>query len=563
VNDLRTRIVVLAGLIALVTALVCSIAADMVARRNLKDYENDNITIGIACLHRQIDDLLAYLSFEVQDYACWDELYQNMPQPSKAWAAINLAPGRSPGCLTQVMVVGERGVIQGRFRNQDQRATEPNIFDPAEAAAVSPLLNGDAPFRGVAILGGHPALYACAPVLTSDRSGPARGHLLCLAYFNEELVRRCEVHGFSLRMTDMKSGPASADGVWTLGSPVIVRENATLCVDVPMQVRDGTMTVRLTMDETRRKDGHLTLVIISVGLGVAVLASLLGGLLGWWWLRPIERLAEECRRVGKEDIELSSTSGLREADQLAALFNQRLATERHARVRLGEALDREATSHAVQRRFLSHLGQELGQPLQRTIALIDGITASSSPQPEQLSEIRQCAVALEERFQEILGQVSDSMVEGRFGAVMSPRRFVEGLCDQLRPRAQAKGLALNVIAPESALFIPLRLLTPVLVNLLSNALRATNAGSITITVQCQADGGTTWQVQDTGPGMAADLAARIADCCRHGEVIPGTPGIGLGLTLALAHVRSLNGRIELIDNGPQGVGFRVSLPSMG
>lgn len=310
------------------------------------------------------------------------------------------------------------------------------------------------------------------------------------------------------------------------------------------------------------RDGDHTAAIIAVsGLGAAVLASMLGGLLGWWWLRPIEQLANACRKMEDDEAApLAQYSGLREVDQLAVAFNQRLATERQARQRLTEAHDREATAHAVQRRFLAHLGQELGQPLRRIIDLTaDAESATMAAAPERLVELSQCARTLEERFQELLGLADDAGINEGTGKIQSTERFLRGIADQFQAQTQARHLTITVVAPDDAACIPVRLLTPVLVNLVANALRATTAGGVTLIAR-RGERHWEWMVSDTGPGLSPELAERIADCCRRGEVMPGTAGIGLGLTLALAHLRNLHGRLELAANSAQGATFRVTLP---
>ncbi|MBA3686770.1 MAG: hypothetical protein H0W72_16220 [Planctomycetes bacterium] len=72
-----------------------------------------------------------------------------------------------------------------------------------------------------------------------------------------------------------------------------------------------------------------------------------------------------------------------------------------------------------------------------------------------------------------------------------------------------------------------------------------------------------WSVSDSGPGLASDLAERIAAACSEGLVQPGTPGIGLGFALILANAQALSGRVQLIANTPSGAQFALSVPIAG
>jgi signal transduction histidine kinase len=130
----------------------------------------------------------------------------------------------------------------------------------------------------------------------------------------------------------------------------------------------------------------------------------------------------------------------------------------------------------------------------------------------------------------------------------------------LRPVAIRRGLELRVEAPAAEAVIDARLLTPILVNLAANAIRATAAGGVRLRADAEPGGGTRWTVADSGPGIEPELAARIADACARGEVLPGSAGIGLGLALALANARALHGRLRLAENGRDGVVFILTLP---
>lgn len=558
-NGLRLRIILLSGMVALVAVLACILAVDLVTRRHRRAEEDRRITEEIHCFKRQFDNLLAHLRYEVADYANWDELWNRAPQPDAAWAKVNLAPGISPGGLTQVMVLGTEGRVLGRFRSDSQRGAEPDLRDPAPATWLLPLFTPQ-PTSGLAILNGYPALFASAPIRHSDRSGPAKGHLLMLAYLTPELLRHLDSHGYSCQTQARSTSPGAAPSALTFG-PSIITRTPDLTVDFTLQVQDGTLLFRLKPFHAEVEVDRSRIAI--AGLVVALGAAGLGVVLGWIWLRPVLDLAAACRRSPDGGTHrLPTGSGLPEADLLATEFNRRLADERSARDHLTETAARETTVHAVQRRFLGQLGHELGQPLRHLIALTDQMVTHTGPNhPERLAALRLCASTLEERFQEVIGLAPETTEPRGLGGRQDLRQYAMGLLDQMRPLAQRKNLELFAAVPERETFIPGRLLTPILVNLLSNAIRATDSGTITLTCSVDAEQ-MCWAVKDTGRGMAVDLAERIARACVHGEVMSGDKGLGLGLTLALANVRALQGRMELCASGPPETIFRVRFPLM-
>lgn len=312
-------------------------------------------------------------------------------------------------------------------------------------------------------------------------------------------------------------------------------------------------------DDDVRQHGspQTTVVIIATGMGMAALLSIAGMVWGWRWLNPIERLVTACRQTG--DLPLPENSGLKDVDQLACVFNERLSAERHARQQLAEAHERESTAHAVHRRFIHQLGHELGQPLRQIISISERF--ESHPDVSAAHDVRQCALSLEEKFQDIMGLVGESTQTSASTMRHNIRVYAQSLVNLLQPKAQAKKLTLTALAPDTEAVIAGSVLTPVLINLLSNALDATTQGEISLRAEFQTDKGTmTWTIQDTGSGISGDMAERITAACQRGEVIPGEPGFGLGLTLAIENVRILHGRIELVTQGPQGSTFRITLP---
>jgi PAS domain S-box-containing protein len=121
------------------------------------------------------------------------------------------------------------------------------------------------------------------------------------------------------------------------------------------------------------------------------------------------------------------------------------------------------------------------------------------------------------------------------------RQLVHGLADNLRVKAEEKGLALAVHVdervPGEVLGDPIKI-GQVLTNLLSNAIKFTPAGSVTATLQVReriADAvSIDFQVADTGIGIAPDRLPHIFDEFTQANYDIGLKygGTGLGLTIS-------------------------------
>ncbi len=103
-------------------------------------------------------------------------------------------------------------------------------------------------------------------------------------------------------------------------------------------------------------------------------------------------------------------------------------------------------------------------------------------------------------------------------------------------------------------------LTQVLVNLVRNALHATQDGA-TVRIAARAtDGGAVeFSVEDEGPGVSPELRDRLFQPFVSNK---GKEGLGMGLYMARLIVESHNGRIDLVDRPQGGARFEVVLPAV-
>jgi signal transduction histidine kinase len=138
-----------------------------------------------------------------------------------------------------------------------------------------------------------------------------------------------------------------------------------------------------------------------------------------------------------------------------------------------------------------------------------------------------------------------------------------GVVEEVRPAAERKGLvarfALEVPVPPAR--TDERLLRLVLVNLATNAVKFTSAGSVSVRVGYR-DGVHRVAVEDTGPGIPDAERERIFDAFESLEPLANKhlPGMGLGLPLARRLAVALGARLELESSGTSGSTFVVVLP---
>jgi CheY-like chemotaxis protein len=136
----------------------------------------------------------------------------------------------------------------------------------------------------------------------------------------------------------------------------------------------------------------------------------------------------------------------------------------------------------------------------------------------------------------------------------------------LRVRAQVKGLELNTVtsgALDTYLIGDPNRLLQVLTNLVGNAIKFTNKGSITVGWERQAVGPHSYRfwVSDTGIGIEADKQLSVFEAFTQADssTTRNFGGTGLGLTISNTLVRLMGSSIKLQSIPGQGSTFEFSI----
>jgi signal transduction histidine kinase len=147
---------------------------------------------------------------------------------------------------------------------------------------------------------------------------------------------------------------------------------------------------------------------------------------------------------------------------------------------------------------------------------------------------------------------------------VDPAELVGEVATLLRPRAQQKGILLRVETdaplPPAIATDPLRL-RQVLVNLIGNAIKFTEAGEVVVTLTRDA-GGLHVAVRDTGIGMAADQIEQLFRPFTQADETMARRfgGTGLGLTISKRLVVMMGGRSRSGRNWGSGARSRCRVP---
>lgn len=143
--------------------------------------------------------------------------------------------------------------------------------------------------------------------------------------------------------------------------------------------------------------------------------------------------------------------------------------------------------------------------------------------------------------------------------------IIESLCHQFFPKASEKKIELKCKTPlsdsEALILADRTKLTQILSNLLSNALKFTDKGSVKVLCRLQ-DNFLEFSVADTGIGIDKQHQKRVFD--RFYQVQSTTErlyeGTGLGLAISKAYVEHMGGKIWLTSQPGKGTTFSFTIP---
>jgi signal transduction histidine kinase len=224
-------------------------------------------------------------------------------------------------------------------------------------------------------------------------------------------------------------------------------------------------------------------------------------------------------------------------------------------------------SNQAKTEFLAAISHELRTPL-TSIRGFSELMELRLPDPrhrDQAGMIRKAAEHLNRLLTEILDLVKVEAGAMRIDRTpVALRPVLEGTASFFAVTAAEKQLALQVQVapgvPDTLLCDELRL-KQILNNLLSNALKFTSEGGVTIAAEAV---GAQLQVHvvDTGPGIDPALHATIFERFRQGDATVAYQhgGTGLGLALSRALAELMGGTLRVQSTPGQGARFTLALP---
>ncbi|MCB7136124.1 ATP-binding protein [Cellulosimicrobium marinum] len=285
-------------------------------------------------------------------------------------------------------------------------------------------------------------------------------------------------------------------------------------------------------------------------------------------LRTLDELThqrEELRRFNDE-LEETNRGVLAMYDQLSAELEETNTGVVALYAELDERGRALAAANESKSRFLRNVSHELRSPVNSILGLTSllGDSPLDDDQAQQVTFVRESAATLLTLVDELLDL---ARAEAGHEDVEAARVELDPLLDELRGTTTPllrDGVALEVDAvPGLALVTDRRLLARILRNLLTNAVKFTDAGTVRLEVAPDA-GCVRFTVTDTGLGIPADqLDAVFEEFVQvPNRLQPTVRGTGLGLPYARSTSQALGGTLVATSDPGEGSVFTLRLPDL-
>jgi signal transduction histidine kinase/ActR/RegA family two-component response regulator len=295
-----------------------------------------------------------------------------------------------------------------------------------------------------------------------------------------------------------------------------------------------------------------------------------------WWnlLRYHAELAQRIRlHFQQEQSEIERATYVRSVETANRLFAQVVIEREQAEAELNVAKQAAEEANRAKSEFLAYTSHEIRTPLNAIIGLTRAVMDSplAAQQRDYLRRVRNAGERLLALINDLLdmskieaGKLEIERVDFRL------REVLDEVVHEQMVKATEKGLAMELEVarevPDYLVGDPLRL-RQILVNLLGNAIKFTEKGSVTVRValaQRENDASCVARLSviDTGIGILPEKQATLFQRYTQAESSTSRKfgGTGLGLAISKSLVELMSGTIGLRSEVDKGTEFYFELP---
>jgi signal transduction histidine kinase len=317
------------------------------------------------------------------------------------------------------------------------------------------------------------------------------------------------------------------------------------------------------IEASQRAYGVSQLMVVGFALASVLLALGLGYVISWSLIEPVTEIDARLRQIAAGDF--SQRVDVANRDELGLLADNVNRTSEE----LGRLYQQLQTASRHKSEFLANTSHELRTPLNAILGytelIQDGIYGDV---PDAIREVLD---RVQSNGRHLLGLINDVLDLSKIEAGQlelsiggySMQEVVQTVAAATESLAAEKRLKVRVMLSDN---LPAgegdeRRITQVLLNIVGNAIKFTEAGEVTVQAAA-ANGSFQVSVADTGPGIGAGDRERIFDAFQQvdSSITRQKGGTGLGLSISKKIVELHGGRIWVESELGRGSIFRFTLP---
>ena len=453
----------------------------------------------------------------------------------------------------------QRGPAIEKARATGRPAASVPLFSVAKSASTDLVEVLYAPVYGTAGNERTPAQVRGMVAATMDI-----GQLLRAA------AAQMDIHGHHLLLYD-PDAPTAHGLEWPVDGELVVRDqaereqvlpqlNAGVHHEVALRIADRgwVLLMQPAWAQFAPAPGWSQLAVLGSGL---IFTALLTAFMGA--RRRHDLLVMNQQQALESQVAARTAELARSNESLRA----EVAERERAEGELREARHRAEQANRAKSMFLANMSHEIRTPLNAVLGFTQ-ILLGDRALPRAAHERLQVILSAGNRLLNLINDVLDlaKIESGKLnlvGQTFDLHRELVDIGHLFAGRVSARGLQWQLDLsglPDPALVHGDRTkIGQVLINLLGNALKFTETGSIRL--QAWRDADAIWmEVEDTGPGMQSAELARLFEPFAQGEAgrLKGGTGLGLSLSREIAH--AMGGDLALTSSPGAGTRARVMLP---